>query len=305
MGATLCLAGALSSAELPTSDLWNDLKTKRESLKSYHQEFDFSITYKYPHNEPQTEAWAVTVDGSGRRWRERSVAGSGHAVRIFDGQDLFAFEEGDEEYTKPKDPFIPTADSLPQPYLNPTNVDWAKATELERKPCQLPGVTHTCVWFNLPIKASMGLGLKLPSWGDPNIIDTVIGGTARVEVDLETGLITAFRAVESIEQRTGSTPIRGSYQGDFTFTLKRLSFGLPSSATLFQLPVNHTKEVKVLRRWDAGKINHELAGSPAPDFMLTDWHGKPLSLANLKGKTVLLDFWATWCLPCRRYARAQ
>jgi thiol-disulfide isomerase/thioredoxin len=52
--------------------------------------------------------------------------------------------------------------------------------------------------------------------------------------------------------------------------------------------------------FDSIAARHSTRSDPAPDFHLTDTAGNPADLSSERGKIVLLNFWGTWCPPCKK-----
>ena len=79
-------------------------------------------------------------------------------------------------------------------------------------------------------------------------------------------------------------------------TLTRNAGGDPACRPAVELG----KKVAPFARGEVAAVNVAKSPLKVPDLAFTDEAGKPMSLGSFRGRTVLLNLWATWCVPCRK-----
>ncbi len=208
---------------------------------------------------------------------------------VCDGKHLWQEVKGLEQVRKapaPKDP----SEALEGMSLGPTALllslflgliaqgpkEWGKGAKvMEEKPLKVRGRELR------GLKVSLGGGeMVVRLWADPKTL-TIWRMEASLLPTKEVPLsMTVVEEVNSVELNPSLPPETFSYRKP------------PNFEEVREFEIKGLEEIEPERG--------EWKGKKAPDFSLCDLKGQEVRLSALKGKVVLLDFWATWCLPCRR-----
>jgi peroxiredoxin len=135
---------------------------------------------------------------------------------------------------------------------------------------------------------------------DTNSTDDLSG----YEATLRSNYARALEGLKQINQAREQLVLASSFDSKFKPEYAKFSLKYPLSTaakTAFDTKMQTVIEssIKTLEGRAKAKIAKDIISRPAKDFKFTDFTGKTVSLNDYKGKILIVNFWATWCMPCR------